>query len=189
MLSRWTLSSRHYKDILKWALTTFSCCGFFFSFPTGENFLFPGISSANAELPGGLMNAERAAGFREDAGGRRRTAEMNVSRGQTMLNLLLAWGKAGCTGMVVEITGVAGVTQDQAVKPKGNLLEGRRESSDPSSTTMSSHMFLINPWMSSMGSVHSVCMHLSFLGTQQANFIQILCFSTPLGTGQGYFVL
>lgn len=36
------------------------------------------------------MNAGRTARFREDAGGRRRTAEMNVSRGQTMLNFLLA---------------------------------------------------------------------------------------------------
>lgn len=58
----------------------------------------------------------------------------------------------------MEITGVAGVTQDQAVKPKGNVLEGRRESSDPSSMTMSSHMFLINPLNEQYG-VSTLCVH------------------------------
>lgn len=73
------------KAHLKISFNIFFCLFFFLALvSTGESFLFPAISSASAELSGELMNAEGAAGFRGDAGGWRRTAEMNVSRGKTM---------------------------------------------------------------------------------------------------------
>jgi len=81
--------------------------------------------------------------------------------------------------VVVEITGVEGLNQVQTVQPKESSLAGRRESSDPSSAIKSLHMFPINP-LHEQYVVNTLCMHLCILGTQQANLIQILCFSPPL---------
>lgn len=87
--------------------------------------------------------------------------------------------------MVVEITGVEGLNQIQAVQPKETLLAG---SSVPSSTIKSSHMFPINP-LQEQYVVNTLCMHLSFLGTQLANLIQILCFPPPLWQRKGFLSL
>lgn len=57
-----------------------------------------------------------------------------------------------------------------------------------SSTIKSSHMFPINP-LQEQYVVNTLCMHLSFLGTQLANLIQILCFPPPLWQRKGFLSL
>lgn len=87
--------------------------------------------------------------------------------------------------MVVEITGTGGVNQVQTVQPKESLLAG---SSGPSSTIKSSHMFPINA-LQKQYVANTLCMHLSFLDTQQANLVQILCFSPSLWQRKGFLSL